>query len=143
MPIIADDVVERAFGTGAVKITPAHDQDDYATGKRHGLPAPTILADDATIAEHRDARSTASTATRRARADRGRPRRRAATSPASGPHEMVVGRCQRSDDVLEPRLKTQWFIRTGPLADPGPRGDPVRAARGSCPSGSRRPGSTG
>ena len=49
VPIIADDVVERAFGTGAVKITPAHDHDDHATGLRHGLPMPTILADDATI----------------------------------------------------------------------------------------------
>ena len=49
VPIIADDVVEREFGTGAVKITPAHDADDHATGKRHGLPAPTILADDATV----------------------------------------------------------------------------------------------
>ena len=51
VPIIADDVVDRAFGTGAVKITPAHDQDDHATGTRHGLPAPTILADDATVAD--------------------------------------------------------------------------------------------
>ncbi len=50
VPIIADDVVDPAFGTGAVKITPAHDHDDHETGKRHGLPAPTILADDATIA---------------------------------------------------------------------------------------------
>src|SRR3954451_4114604 len=51
VPIIADDVVDRDFGTGAVKITPAHDQDDYATGKRHDLPMPTILADDATITD--------------------------------------------------------------------------------------------
>ena len=50
VPVIADEVVDPAFGTGAVKITPAHDHDDHATGKRHGLPAPTILADDATIA---------------------------------------------------------------------------------------------
>ena len=49
VPIIADDVVDPAFGTGAVKITPAHDHDDRATGLRHGLAAPTILADDATI----------------------------------------------------------------------------------------------
>ncbi len=48
-PIVADDVVDRAFGTGAVKITPAHDHDDYQTGLRHGLPAITVLADDATI----------------------------------------------------------------------------------------------
>ena len=50
VPIIADDVVDPAFGTGAVKITPAHDHDDRETGLRHGLAVPTILADDATIA---------------------------------------------------------------------------------------------
>src|SRR4029077_17792547 len=50
VPIIADDVVDPAFGTGAVKITPAHDHDDHATGLRHGLPAPSILADDGSIA---------------------------------------------------------------------------------------------
>ena len=53
VPVIADDIVERAFGTGAVKVTPAHDPDDHATGKRHGLSAPTILADDASD-RHRD-----------------------------------------------------------------------------------------
>ena len=114
VPIIADEVVDRAFGTGAVKITPAHDQDDYETGKRHGLPAPTILADDATVAN---------TGTEFDGLDRYEARRRiVAALTERGDlveervHEMVVGRCQRSDDVLEPRLKTQWFIRTEPLA---------------------------
>ena len=114
VPIIADDVVDRAFGTGAVKITPAHDQDDYATGLRHGLPAPTILADDATVAN---------TGTEFDGLDRYEARRRIVAALAERGdlagervHEMVVGRCQRSDDVLEPRLKTQWFIRTEPLA---------------------------
>ena len=114
VPIIADDVVDRAFGTGAVKITPAHDQDDYETGKRHGLPAPTILADDATVAN---------TGTEFDGLDRYEARRRIVAALAERGdlvdervHEMVVGRCQRSDDVLEPRLKTQWFIRTEPLA---------------------------
>ena len=51
VPIIADPVVEREFGTGAVKITPAHDHDDYATGRRHGLPMITVLDDDARINE--------------------------------------------------------------------------------------------
>ncbi len=107
--------MDREFGTGAVKITPAHDQDDYATGKRHGLPAPTILADDATDREHRHG-------VRRPGPIRGASTDRRPTSPivaiSSGerPHEMIIGRCQRSDDVLEPRLKTQWFIRTEPLA---------------------------
>src|SRR5258706_3457033 len=50
VPVIADTVVDRAFGTGAVKITPAHDHDDYETGRRHGLPMPTILDDAAAIA---------------------------------------------------------------------------------------------
>ena len=51
MPVIADETVEREFGTGALKITPAHDHDDYATGKRHDLPMITVLNDDATINE--------------------------------------------------------------------------------------------
>jgi valyl-tRNA synthetase len=115
VPIIADDVVDRSFGTGAVKITPAHDQDDYATGKRHGLPMPTVLADDASIAN---------TGTRFDGLDRYDARELIVAELAARgdlvdqkPHEMVIGRCQRSNDVLEPRLKTQWFIRTGPLAE--------------------------
>jgi len=115
VPIIADDVVDPAFGTGAVKITPAHDQADYATGKRHGLPMPTVLADDATVA---------GTGTRFDGLDRYEARDLiVAELDAHGDlvdrkaHEMIVGRCQRSNDVLEPRLKTQWFIRTKPLAE--------------------------
>ncbi len=114
VPIIADEVVDRSFGTGAVKITPAHDADDHATGLRHGLPMPTVLADDATIT---------ATGTAFDGLDRYEARRRiVAELDARGdlagerPHEMIIGRCQRSNDVLEPRLKTQWFIRTGPLA---------------------------
>jgi valyl-tRNA synthetase len=114
VPVIADSVVDRAFGTGAVKITPAHDHDDYETGRRHGLPMPTILDDAAAIA---------GTGTPYDGLDRYEARRRivvdlAARGDLAGErsHEMVIGRCQRSDDVIEPRLKTQWFIRTGPLA---------------------------
>ncbi len=115
VPIIADAIVDPAFGTGAVKITPAHDHDDHATGLRHHLPAPTILADDATIA---------GTGTRYDGMDRYEARTAILADleahgdlVAATPHEMVVGRCQRSNDVIEPRLKTQWFIRTGPLAE--------------------------
>jgi len=114
VPIIADDGVDRAFGTGAVKITPAHDQADHEIGKRHDLPAPTILADDATVAN---------TGTAFDGLDRYEARRRIVAAltergdlAGERTHEMIVGRCQRSDDVLEPRLKTQWFIRTEPLA---------------------------
>jgi valyl-tRNA synthetase len=115
VPVIADDVVDRAFGTGAVKITPAHDHDDYATGRRHDLPMITVIADDATIA---------GTGTPYDGLDRYEARARiVADLEARGdlesarPHEMLIGRCQRSNDVIEPRLKTQWFIRTKPLAE--------------------------
>jgi valyl-tRNA synthetase len=114
VPIIADDVVEREFGTGAVKITPAHDHDDYATGRRHDLPMITVLADDATIA---------GTGTPYDGLDRFVARERIVTDleargdvVGSVRHEMLIGRCDRSDDVVEPRLKTQWFVRAGPLA---------------------------
>ncbi len=114
VPIIADDVVDPTFGTGAVKITPAHDHDDHQTGLRHGLPSPTILADDGSIVGtgtgydgmDRSVARAAIVADLEARDD----------LVAATPHEMVLGRCQRSSDVVEPRLKTQWFIRTGPLA---------------------------
>jgi len=115
VPIIADEMVDAGFGTGAVKITPAHDHDDHATGLRHGLPSITILADDASIA---------GTGTAYDGLDRFEGRKRIVADldamgdlVGSAPHEMVIGRCQRSSDIVEPRLKTQWFIRTGPLAE--------------------------
>ena len=114
VPIIADAMVDAAFGTGAVKITPAHDHDDYDTAKRHGLAMPTILDDEARVAN---------TGTAYDGLDRFVARARIVEDLAAGgdlagerAHEMVIGRCQRSNDIVEPRLKTQWFIRTGPLA---------------------------
>ena len=114
VPIIADAVVDRAFGTGAVKITPAHDNDDYETGKRHDLPMITVL-DDAARSNENGAEF--------AGLDRYEARRQIVEAlQARGdmesikPHEMLLGRCQRSDDVVEPRLKTQWFLRVAPLA---------------------------
>ena len=59
VPVIADDVVQRDFGTGAVKITPAHDQEDFATGQRHGLPIIDVMTDDGRINEQRRGRSPA------------------------------------------------------------------------------------
>ena len=114
VPIMADDVVEPEFGTGAVKITPAHDQDDYATGKRHGLPMITILADDASINE---AGAPFTGLDRYVARDRIlHELRERGDLDGTKAHEMVIGRCQRSNDVIEPRLKTQWFVRTEPLA---------------------------
>jgi valyl-tRNA synthetase len=114
VPIVADDAVDPAFGTGAVKITPAHDHADHELAVRHGLPMPTILDDGAKIADtgtaydglDRYAARTAILADLVARGD----------LAGESPHEMVIGRCQRSNDVIEPRLKTQWFVRAAPLA---------------------------
>ncbi|HLX35234.1 MAG TPA: valine--tRNA ligase [Candidatus Limnocylindrales bacterium] len=115
VPIVTDAAVDRAFGTGAVKITPAHDPDDYELGKRHGLPMITVLDDAAAINDAGDGYTGL---------DRYEARRRIVEDldargdlVAATPHEMVVGRCQRSNDVIEPRLKTQWFVRTRPLAE--------------------------
>ncbi len=115
VPVIADDVVDREFGTGAVKITPAHDADDYATGRRHGLPFVTVLDDEGRVSD---------TGTPYDGLDRYAARQRIVADlealgdlEAVTPHDMLVGHCQRSDDVVEPRLKTQWFVRTGPLAE--------------------------
>jgi valyl-tRNA synthetase len=114
VPIVADEAVDPAFGTGAVKVTPAHDKTDYETGRRHDLPMITVLEDDATISpnggayagQDRYAARAAIVADLEARGD----------LLATAPHPMLIGRCQRSNDVIEPRLKTQWFVRTGPLA---------------------------
>ncbi|MDQ3871926.1 MAG: valine--tRNA ligase, partial [Chloroflexota bacterium] len=114
VPIIADEVVERSFGTGAVKITPAHDHEDYRTGQRHGLPFVDVMDDAGRINQNGGPY---------AGLDRFEARERILQDlqergdlAESRAHEMVVGHCQRSDDVVEPRLKTQWFIRTTDLA---------------------------
>ncbi|HET7727091.1 MAG TPA: valine--tRNA ligase [Candidatus Limnocylindrales bacterium] len=115
VPIIADEVVNPAFGTGAVKITPAHDHDDHATGRRHGLPMPTILDEAARVADTGTPYDGLDRAEARARIVRDLAAR--GDLEGEAPHEMVIGRCQRSNDVIEPRLKTQWFVRTAPLAE--------------------------
>ena len=115
LPIVADEHVEREFGTGAVKITPAHDANDYELAKRHDLPSITVLDEHASVnAEGGEF----------AGLDRYEAREAIlAQLTASGdleesrPHAMVVGRCQRCGTVVEPRLSVQWFIRVRPLAE--------------------------
>jgi valyl-tRNA synthetase len=116
LPIIADEMVERDFGTGAVKITPAHDPDDYALARRHDLPMISILDEDARITaaggefvglDRYEARETIVERLRRARDLEG-----------ERPHEMVIGHCDRCGTVVEPRLSVQWFIRMQTLAGP-------------------------
>src|SRR5688500_16742560 len=115
LPIVADAHVEREVGTGAVKITPAHDPDDYELSQRHGLPAVTVLDEHARMTSEageffgRDRYEA-----REAILDR---LREMGDLEAERPHQMVVGHCERCATVVEPRLSVQWFIRVKPLAD--------------------------
>ncbi|MBM4465727.1 MAG: valine--tRNA ligase [Chloroflexi bacterium] len=115
IPIIADQTVDPDFGTGAVKVTPAHDPTDYEIGKRHGLEMPDVLNDDATMSE---------LAGPYAGQDRYQCRRSmVADLEKEGllvriePHQHALGHCQRCDRVIEPRLSTQWFVKIKPLAE--------------------------
>ncbi len=115
VPVVADEFVEREFGTGAVKVTPAHDHTDFETGERHGLPRIDIMTDAATMNANAGPYEGLSREECRQRILQ--------DLEAVGDlvevrdHEMAIGRCQRSDDIVEPRLKTQWFIDVKPMAE--------------------------
>jgi valyl-tRNA synthetase len=116
VPIIADDYVEREFGTGALKITPGHDPNDYQVGERHRLPKINMLNIDGTINAEGGPY---------AGMDRFAARKQiVADLEAAGnlvkvePHLMRIGRCQRSDTIVEPLISTQWFCKTTVLAGP-------------------------
>ncbi len=114
-PVIADDYVDPEFGSGAVKITPAHDPNDYQIGLRHDLPMIDIMDDDAVITDVGGRF-----------AGLGRYDARAAIKQAldeagllirSEPHRHQVGHSSRSKAAVEPRLSDQWFVKVGPLAE--------------------------
>jgi len=115
LPIVADEQVERAFGTGAVKITPAHDPDDYELAKRHGLAAITILDEQASINE--GGGEFAGLDRYAARSEIVARLAAAGDLEEEKAHRMVVGHCDRCGTVVEPRLSVQWFIRVQPLAE--------------------------
>jgi len=117
IPIVADDFVDREFGSGAVKITPAHDFSDNALGSRHGLPLINVLNADATMSDAVPARF------------RGLDRfacRKAVVAELEQlgllgevkPHKLMVPRGDRSNAVVEPFLTDQWYMKMAPLAAP-------------------------
>jgi valyl-tRNA synthetase len=117
LPIIADSYVDPAFGSGCVKITPAHDFNDYEVGQRHGLPLINIMAPDASLNDNVPAPYRG--------LDRFAARTRAlADLDALGlieriePHKLTVPRGDRTNAVLEPLLTDQWFVDIKPLAMP-------------------------
>ncbi len=115
LPIVADEAVERGFGTGAVKITPAHDPDDYELAQRHDLPAISILDEEARINEAGgEFAGLGRYAARKTILER---LEQMGDLENEASHQMVVGHCQRCDTVVEPRLSVQWFVRVAPLAE--------------------------
>ncbi|MBS0430519.1 MAG: valine--tRNA ligase [Proteobacteria bacterium] len=121
IPVIADAYVDKEFGTGVVKVTPAHDYNDYAVGQRHGLPMVGVLALDATINDNAPEKY------------RGMDRfvaRKAivADLEAMGllvevkKHKLMVPRCARSGAVVEPMLTDQWYVS---MTKPGRKGESI------------------
>jgi valyl-tRNA synthetase len=115
VPIITDDWVSRDFGTGAVKVTPAHDPNDFGLGQRHGLPSVNVMDETAHINLEGGAYAGLDRYEARARV--------VADLEAQGflvavkEHANSIGRCDRCKTVVEPRLSTQWFVKIQPLAD--------------------------
>src|SRR5438105_530348 len=119
IPIVADDVVDPTFGTGFVKVTPAHDATDFEIGLRHKLEMPLVMTEDGRM-EH---------ATRvpkpLADLDRFEARERIVDMLKERgllekiePHRYALRRCYRCDTIVEPRLSDQWFVKMKPLAEP-------------------------
>ncbi|RSM52717.1 valine--tRNA ligase [Actinoplanes sp. ATCC 53533] len=125
IPIVADEHVDPAFGTGAVKVTPAHDPNDFEIGRRHNLPSMTIMDERAVITVHGPFegldRYEARPAVVAALREQGR------IVAEKRPYQHSVGHCSRCKTTVEPRLSLQWFVNTGPLAKAA--GDAVRDGR--------------
>ncbi len=109
IPVIADDYVDKDFGTGVVKVTPAHDANDYAVGQRHGLPMIGVLNLDATINDE---------APEKYRGQNRFVARKAIVSDLDAQgllidtkkHKLMVPRCARTGQIIEPMLTDQWFV---------------------------------
>ena len=116
IPILADGAVDPAFGSGAVKVTPAHDPNDFAIGQRHGLPSITVMNLDGTMNEAAGPFAGQPIAVARQAVVA----RLAADGRLSrtDPHGHAVGHCQRCDTVVEPLISRQWFVRMDSLAAP-------------------------
>ena len=124
VPVIADDYVDKAFGTGVVKVTPAHDANDYAVGQRHQLPMIGILNLDVTVNELAPEKY------------RGMDRfvaRKAIVADLDAlgllievkKHKLMVPRCARTSQIIEPMLTDQWFVAMNKVSDKDPTGKSI------------------
>ena len=115
IPIIADELVDPGFGTGAVKVTPAHDPNDFEMGLRHGLEQVNVMNEDGTMNEN--AGDYAGMDRYECREALLEELRQKMLLEATESHTHSVGHCYRCHCVIEPYLSDQWFIRMRPLAD--------------------------
>ena len=116
IPVVADDYVDREFGTGAVKVTPAHDPNDFEMGLRHNLPPVNVINQDGTMSDE---------AGPYRGLDRYECRRRIVEDLREQgyllkveDHTHAVGHCYRCNTVIEPMISKQWFVKMKPLAEP-------------------------
>jgi valyl-tRNA synthetase len=116
LPIVEDAIlVDREFGTGVVKVTPAHDANDFAVGQRHKLPSVVVIGPDGKMTAE---------AGEYAGLDRFEARKQIVERLekegrlTSEPYEINLGTCQRSEDIIEPYLSEQWFVKVAALAGP-------------------------
>ena len=116
IPIIADEYVDPEFGTGALKVTPGHDPNDYEIGKRHHLPMINIMNKDATLDEEAGPYLGLDRFEGRDRLWQDMTEAGLTVSVEERPHQ--VGHCERCGTVVEPLLSEQWWVRTKPLAAP-------------------------
>ena len=125
IPVVADPHVDPTFGTGMVKVTPAHDPNDFEIGQRHGLPSLLVLDEQGRVTAHGPFqgldRFEARPAVVAALREEGR------LVAERRPYVHSVGHCSRCGTVVEPRLSLQWWVRVGPLAKAA--GDAVRDGR--------------
>jgi len=124
IPVIADEYVDREFGTGVVKVTPAHDPNDYAVGQRHGLPMIGVLTLDAKVNDNAPAAYRG--------LDRFDARKKVvADLEAQGllaetkKHKLMVPRCARTGQVVEPMLTDQWFVAMSKVGENDPTGKSI------------------
>ena len=124
IPIIADAYVDRAFGTGVVKVTPAHDVNDYAVGQRHQLPIIGVLHLDATVNDNAPEKYRG--------LDRFAARKAVVVDLDTAgllveikKHKLMVPRCARTGQVVEPMLTDQWFVAMNKVSDQDPTGKSI------------------
>ncbi|MYW02287.1 valine--tRNA ligase [Streptomyces sp. SID3343] len=125
IPIVADEHVDPEFGTGAVKVTPAHDPNDFEIGRRHNLPMPTVMNERAVITVHGPFEGLDRYEARPAVVAALRAQGRIVAEKR--PYVHAVGHCSRCKTTVEPRLSMQWWVNVEPLARAA--GDAVRDGR--------------